>query len=227
MPNTSSNLPPFSQIAVAGGTPFDSGKGASYLWKHGISSQAIGISERPSQQSELYKNPALVVQKFEEKIGDQDFSEVIIYCNSLSFIAPWKTLYPGKIWELTSYYLDILTTAKLDKLAIIVAEKNTRENLKAFVKREDICDPDQLHVFASLKLINDLEARNENDQLLLLQQTLDFYKNEGYEEILMGCTHLDHPSFSKLEGLKVYQPGLVMLDEFIGEYRKEHSEKKG
>ena len=218
MKETTSNLRPFSNIAVVGGTPFDSGKGANYLWKHHIKSQAIGISARPSQQAELYNNPSIVEKKFEDKAGGEEFSEIIIYCNSLSFITDWQALYPGRIFELTTYYRSIFDSAQLDKLAIIVAEENTVNNLKKMVDREDICNSKNLNIFPSLNLINRLESCNEEDQLKLLTQTLEAYAKKGFEEILLGCTHLDHPEFSNIRDLKVYQPGLTMLNEFIARY---------
>ncbi len=224
MKNTSSSVPPFSEIAVVGGTPFDSGKGANYLWKHGIKSQAIGISPNPSTQSELYQKPELVKKKFDEKAGSRDFSDIIIYCNSLSFIADWRRLYPGRIFELTAYYREILQNADLEKLAIIVAEENTRENLCKMVGREGICDSSRLKIFPDIQLIKKLEASSEEEQLQILTNTLNNYAKQGFTEILLGCTHLDHPSFSNIKDLKVYQPGLTMLDEFIEEYKVWHAD---
>lgn len=219
MRNTSANIPPFSQIAVVGGTPFDSAKGAIYLKGHGIDSTPIGISEKPSVQAELYKKPELVVEKFDEKVGERDFSDIIIYCNSLSFVGHWRELYPGRIFELTSYYKEILHKADQEKLAIIVAEQNTRNNLLKMVEREEICDPQQLHIFPDLKLINTLERSDESEQFEILKKTLNQYKEQGFREILLGCTHLDHPEFNKVRDLKIYQPGLIMLDEFIEEFK--------
>ncbi|MDZ7845335.1 MAG: hypothetical protein U5L96_00310 [Owenweeksia sp.] len=225
MKNTAAFYTPFSEIAVVGGTPYDSGKGANHLWRHGIRSQAIGISPRPSQENELYQNPHLVKQKFDEKAGDDDFSEIIIYCNSLSFIANWRQLYPGRIYELSAYYRSILEEADLPKLAIIVAEENTQLNLKRMVMRDDICDPEDLHIFPRLQLISDLEASTEDQHYHLLKSTLKEYMNQGYTEILLGCTHLDHPDFASIPGLVVHQPGLQMLEEFIAEYN-EHTAGK-
>ncbi len=224
MRSTSPDIPPFSQIAVVGGTPFDSGKGANYLWNRGITSQAIGISPVPSQQAELYQNPKLVKEKFEKKVGNRQFSDIIIYCNSLSFITDWRKLYPGRIYELTAYWRPILENANLDKLAIIVAEENTVVNLKKMVEREQICDSHKLQVFPDINLINKLEASTEEEQFEILSKTLSNYATKGFTEVLMGCTHLDHPEFSKIPNLKVHQPGLTMLDEFIKEYRKEHTD---
>lgn len=218
MKQTSSNILPVSQIAVVGGTPFDSGKGANYLWNRGIKSQAIGISPVPSQQAELYQNPKLVKEKFEKKVGNRQFSDIIIYCNSLSFITDWRKLYPGRIYELTAYWRPILENADLEKLAIIVAEENTVVNLKKMVEREQICDSNKLHVFPDIDLINKLEASTEQEQFDILTKTLQGYAKKGFTEVLMGCTHLDHPAFSNIPNLKVHQPGLTMLDEFIRDF---------
>ncbi len=219
MRNTSPNIPPFSQIAVVGGTPFDSGKGANYLFNHGIKSQAIGISPVPSQQAELYQNPKLVKEKFDKKVGSKEFSDIIIYCNSLSFIEDWRKLYPGRIYELTAYWRPILINADLDKLAIIVAEENTVVNLKKMVEREQICDSNKLRVFPDIELITQLEASTEEKQFDLLTKTLEDYANRGFTGVLMGCTHLDNPAFANIPNLKVYQPGLTMLDEFIEKFK--------
>lgn len=217
MRHSSHTLKPFSRIAVVGGTPFDSGKGAFYLQARGIPAEPVAISEKPSRQAELYKDPRLVAQKFEEKLGKDRFSEVIIYCNSLSFISDWHQLFPGHLYELTAYYRSILSGAKLDKLAIVVAEENTRENLMKLVQKAGICAPSDLHIFPRLPLIERLELIPEKEQFQLLEETLHEYKEQGFTEILLGCTHLDHPEFNKIRDLKIYQPGLIMLDEFISD----------
>lgn len=206
-------------IAVVGGTPFDSGKGARYLAEHQITAQAIGLSAEPSQQAELYQDPNRVKQKFDEAAGSQNFSDIIIYCNSLSFIADWPTIYPHRIYELTYYWKPILQRAPLDKLAIIVAEESTVVNLQKMVEREQICDSQKLQVFPDINLINKLEASTEKEQLAILSKTLESYANQGFTEVLMGCTHLDQPQFSNHPKLKVHQPGLTMLDEFIADYQ--------
>ncbi len=217
---TSDNIPTFSNIAVVGGTPFDSGKGAAYLLQHNIPARAVAISTKPSLQAELYRNPNLLVRKFREKVAPHEFSEIIIYCNSLSFAADWHMLHPGRIYELTSYYRTILEEADRSKLAIVVAEENTRDNLRDLVLKESICDPGELHIFPRLPLINQLEQISREEQFILLKQTLEEYKDQGFYEILLGCTHLDHPEFNKIKDLKVYQPGLIMLEEFISDYQR-------
>tara|TARA_R110000850_G_scaffold228191_2_gene353120 strand:- start:129 stop:785 length:657 start_codon:yes stop_codon:yes gene_type:complete len=209
---------PFSNIVVVGGTPFDSAKGANYLRTHGINASAIGISTEPAEQSALYQHPDLVKQRFDEKVNPTNCSEIIVFCNSLSFVVPWREIYPTKIYELTAYYKAIFTTAKLKTLAVIVAEETTITNLKDFVLSHGICDPNDLKIFSRLDIINQLEALSEKDQLRLLRKMIKEYQNLGFTEILMGCTHLDQEEFEELTDVKVYQPGLTMLREFINDH---------
>ncbi len=209
-----------AKIAVVGGTYFDSKKGAKYLLQHGIKSQAIGLSTKPSDQSKLYENPPLVRDIFDQKVGRKPFSHIVIYCNSLSFVANWRQIYPNRIFELTAYWGDILKNANLEKLAIIVAEENTAVNLKGMVEREHICNSSKLQVFPDIKLISQLEVSTEEEQFQILTKTLESYARQGFTEVLMGCTHLDHPEFANIPNLKVYQPGLTMLDEFIDNYKR-------
>ncbi len=209
-----------TNITVVGGTPFDSAKGAKHLKSLGICANSIGISTEPSEQSALYANPDLVKQKFIEKVNPDSCSEIIVFCNSLSFVVPWREIYPAKIYELTSYYKAILKEANLAKLAIIVAEETTVTNLKDFVAAQNICDPKALNIYSRLDIINQLESLNETEQLILLRGLIEEYKNLGYTAILMGCTHLDQEEFEKLNDVKVYQPGLLMLRQFVIDYHK-------
>lgn len=215
------SIKPSSKTTVVGGTQFDSAKGARYLLQKGIATTAVGISTQPSEQSDLYLNPPLVKQKFEAKVKPQNCSELILYCNSLSFVVPWQEIYPQKkIYELTQYYKLILKEANLPKLAIIVAEETTINNLENFVSTQHICDPRELNIFSRLDVINQLESMNEADQLILLRSLIKEYQNLGYTEILMGCTHLDQEEFDHLTEVKVYQPGLTMLREYISDRQK-------
>lgn len=203
------------ETVVVGGTPFDSGKGAKYLALNGIEAEAIGISSIPDEQSALYAEPKKLQRVFDEKVGSKHFSNIVIYCNSLCFAGNWETLYPGRIFELVKYYRQILSQAVLDKLAIIVAEETTAKNLKSTVEDLKICPADNLNIFPDIDLIKSLEAASEKQQIQLIYDRLQILIEQGYTEVLFGCTHLDDPQFSNIPGLKVYQPGLDMLNDFI------------
>lgn len=211
-------LAPFSALAVVGGTHFDSAKGAIYLKGRGINAIPLAISDQPIEDEAIYRDPSIVRRTFFERKGERSFSEIAVYCNSLSFITNWHEIYPGQTAELTVYYETILKEADLNNLAIIVSEEFTRDNLKDWAAREKICDPSALQIYPELELIKKLERSDEEKQFTLLNQTLNRFRDLGYGEILLGCTHLDHPSFNEVADLRIYQPGLLMLEDLVSEY---------
>lgn len=201
--------------AVVGGTTFDSSKGSDFLKKHGFASVPINISEDPDEQSSLYRDREKLRSRIEERLQDHKPEELIIYCNSLSFVVNWKGLYPGDIYELTSYYTEILQSAKLNKLAIVVADPSTVQNLRSFAESRGICKAEDLNIFSHLEFIKQLEQSDEQAQYEQVLNLVMQYKEAGYDEVLFGCTHLDDPRFSEMKDVKVYQPGLIMLQDFM------------
>ncbi len=202
-------------IAVVGGTSFDSGRGAVFLKAQGIESTPIGLSAHPDEQTALYQSPDKVKQRFAERVQPQNFDQVVIYCNSLSFISDWSSLYPGKVWELSRFYQALLEKAERSKMAIWVAENSMKANLTRLLKNQGYYKQMGIQVMPKLALIKQLEKADTGTQNALITRELDKLKEEGYEEVVFGCTHFDHPDLYKYRGLAIYQPGLEMLQAFM------------
>lgn len=206
------------KIAVVGGTHFDSQRGAKWLSEKGISCTAIAISDRPEEQAELYRNEEKLKSGFHAKVGSQDFDEIILFCNSLSFAVDWAAIYPGRITELTALYSDLLKTVNRQKTAIIVAEPSTKIQIENLAEKQGICSASALNIFPRLDLILQLEKSNKAKQKTLIIQAIDELKNKGFEEVIFGCTHLDHPDFYHLKDVKIHQPGLKMIQRFLSKF---------
>lgn len=207
------------KIAVVGGTHFDSERGAKWLSEKGISCTAIAISDRPEEQAELYRDEEKLKSVFRSKVGSKDFDEIILFCNSLSFAVDWAAIYPGQITELTEHYKDLLKTVNRQKTAIIVAEPSTKIQIENLAEKQGICSASALNIFPRLDLILQLEKSNKAKQKTLIIQAIDELKNKGFEEVIFGCTHLDHPDFYHLKDVKIHQPGLKMIDKFLSKMR--------
>lgn len=200
------------KIAVVGGTHFDSQRGAKWLHEKGVSCSAIAISDRPEEQAELYRDKEKLKSVFHTKVGSQDFNEIILFCNSLSFAMDWQAIYPGRITELTAHYKDLLKTVDHQKTGIIVAEPNTKKQIENLVQQHGINQPEQVHIFPRLDLILQLEKVDEATQKLLISEAINELIGERFTEIILGCTHLDHPDFYNIKDAKIHQPGLEMLE---------------
>ncbi len=201
-------------IVVVGGTSFDSERGAVLLRKMGVTCKSIGLCGHPEEQSEMYLQQEKLQEHFYEKVGKHGFKHIVIFCNSLSFAGPWKEIYGNRITELTSEYTVLLKSVNLKKTAIIVAEENTVEQLGNLAANQGICESNELHVFARLELIKQLEKSNPHQQRELILTEISQLKNQGFSEIIFGCTHLDHPDFYQLDDVKIHQPGIQLLTKF-------------
>ncbi|WP_417589651.1 hypothetical protein [Owenweeksia hongkongensis] len=202
------------KIAVVGGTTFDANKGAVYLRKRGIPCDAIGMNNEPEETAAMYKHPKQIVQLFHEKVGSLQYTDIVIFCNSLSFIHDWKSVYPSRITELTHYYNELLQKVDIPKTAIIVADESTAKNISDLAGRQNIT-ASELNIFPSLDLIKEIEKSTEGEQYHLVKAEIEKYISKGYTEIILACTHLDHPDFFNIAEVKIHQPGLEMLEEFI------------
>lgn len=207
------------KIAVVGGTHFDSERGAKWLSEKGVCCTAIAISDRPEEQAELYRDEEKLKSVFRSKVGSKDFDEIILFCNSLSFAVDWAAIYPGRITELTEHYKDLLKTVNRQKTAIIVAEPSTKIQIENLAEKQGICSASALNIFPRLDLILQLEKSNKAKQKTLIIQAIDELKNKGFEEVIFGCTHLDHLDFYHLKDVKIHQPGLEMIDKFLSKMR--------
>lgn len=206
---------------MVGGTNFDSSRGAELLRSHGIECVSIGLSENPDVQSEMYLHPEIMQNHFHEKVGKHDFENIIIFCNSLSFAGPWQKIYGQRVTELTAIYTKLLQRVNLAKTAIIVAEENTKAQLRKLAEKNKIHTSDSLYIYSNLNLIKQIEIADAAMQRQLILAEIDALKNRGFTEIIFGCTHLDHEDFYDLEDVKVHQPGLEMLAEFVRDNSKQ------
>jgi len=212
---------PFIKIAVVGGTEFDSKRGAEILRQKGIPCDAIGISLQPQEQAELYRHTEKLTRVFHEKAGSLYYHHLVLFCNSLSFAAPWDTLYPGRITELTAVYKKLLKQINPAHTAIVVAEPSTKTQIEKLAAKHKICPPEALHIFPRLDLILQLEKEDETIQRQLILQEIKDLQRQGFSEIILGCTHLDHPDFYKFKDVKIHQPGLEMMDAFVALYQSQ------
>lgn len=206
------------KIAVVGGTHFDSQRGAKWLSEKGVSCTAIAISDRPEEQAELYRDEEKLKSVFRSKVGSKDFVEIILFCNSLSFAVDWAAIYPGRITELTALYSHLLKTVNRQKTAIIVAEPSTKIQIENLAEEQGICSANDLNIFPRLDLILQLENSDKAKQKALIIEATDELKNKGFEEVIFGCTHLDHPDFYHLKEVKIHQPGLKMIQRFLSKF---------
>jgi hypothetical protein len=205
-------------IAVVGGTRFDSRKGAQLLKNRGIEASAINMSETPQEQLDLYSDPLAVYHRFQEKCIGKGFSEFVFYCNSLSFSYPWENHAEYTIHELTAYYADILGDLKEEASVVVVAEEATRQNLIKFVQNGNLKAPQSLRIDARLDLIDELEAADENEQKALMSEMIEGYRREGMREVVLGCTHFDDPNLKSTSSLKIYQPGLQLIESVVKQH---------
>lgn len=203
------------KIAVVGGTDFDANKGATYLQKRGIACDSIGLNKEPEETAAMYNHPEEVALLFHKKIGRLDYTDIVIFCNSLSFIFDWKSIYPNRITELTHYYKELLKKVDISSTAIIVADDSTARNIQDLAVNQKVTTASELNIFPSLYLIKQIEKSSEEQQYLLVKEEIEKYISQGYSEIILACTHLDHPDFAKITEAKIHQPGLDMLEEFI------------
>jgi glutamate racemase len=207
-----------TRIAVVGGTSFDSNRGALFLKESGIHATPIGLSATPDEQSALYKNPDEVVARFAEKVQPEQFDKLLIYCNSLSFIADWQALYPGKMWELKNVYKAVMQQTQRSSMAIWVAENTMKHNLAALLDELGLSVEKGIQIMPKLELVKRLEQSSEVEQKQLISSELQRLYEEGYEEVVFACTHFDHPSFNHHASLHIYQPGLAMLNHFAQDH---------
>lgn len=203
------------EIAVIGGTPFDTQKGLQYLWQHGVRAVPIAISRKPSEQAALYERPEHLLKLLEERLAVRPFDELVFYCNSMSFICNWSALLPHKVHELTSYYQPLIADSKNWKTAYLVAEPRTEKNLRKFARAINPEAADQLDIFSQLPLIEAIEQASFREQYALIDQAITAYRNQGYQRIVLGCTHLDHPDLFQKDRESVIQPGLELLHDVI------------
>ncbi len=199
-------------IKVVGGTPFDAGRGVVFLKSKGIESIAIGLSDNPDEQTALYQFPDKVVQRFIEKVDPREDDQIIIFCNSLSFMADWPALFPCKIWTLTEYYAAIFKNLGSTNVVIMVAEESMVTNLNMLIHNLQL--PVDVEIFPDLNLIKQIEKSSEQEQLALIKNELKKLASLGFSTVIFGCTHFDHPEFNRNQyGLHIYQPGLNMLQD--------------
>lgn len=201
---------------MVGGTPFDAQLGAHFLQEKGIACTPIGLNPKPQQTADLYLRPNALQNHFEKKVQPAQFSEVLIYCNSLSFATPWPTLYPGKIWALQSLYQNILRQGATKKTLAITAERLMQNHLQKLAKGLNIAK--NLKVEAHFDLVKSLEKLNAAQQIDRIKNLLTKCKAQGYAQVIFACTHFDNPVFSQYQGLEIIQPGLQLLEQFEESY---------
>lgn len=207
-----------AKVAVVGGTKFDSSKGASFLKERGIKAQAFGLSENPDEQTALYAYPEKVIERFEKVVKPSQFTHLVFYCNSLSFITNWPVLYPNKVWDLTSMYAEVLANAEQKYMAIWVAESSMKLNLTKLLKEQGLYQNIGVQIMPKLNLVKQLEESSLQQQQTLISIELQKLQKDGYKEVVFGCTHFDHPAFYDYPAMKIYQPGLALLDKFSANY---------
>ena len=195
-----------------GGTPFDAQLGANFLAQKGIPSTAIGLNPKPQQTADLFHQPKVLQNHFDSRVQPQLFSEVVIYCNSLSFAGPWATLYPGKIWELTALYQDVLQTSQNKKTLAITAEPRMQNHLQQLATQLKVTK--NLNIEAHFTLVKSLEKMTSQQQVERTQRLLEQCQSDGYERVIFACTHFDNPVFNDYPNLEVVQPGLQLLEQF-------------
>jgi aspartate/glutamate racemase len=204
------------KIQVVGGTPFDAQRGVKLLTQMGVQAQAIGLSTSPDEQTALYQNPEKVIERFQQKVNPAASEEVIIFCNSLSFIADWPAIFSSSIWTLRDYYTELFTQLSADKVAVLVAENSMKENLQKLIEKQGFQKLTEMEIIPNLELIRQLETGTEKQQQALIEQQLDILHQNGFSEVVFGCTHFDHPRFDEgYRGVRIHQPGLRMLSTFV------------
>jgi glutamate racemase len=202
---------------VVGGTPFDAQLGAKYLAQKGIQSTAIGLNPKPQQTADLYHQPKALQAHFEKTVQPAKFSEVLIYCNSLSFAAHWAQLYPGKIWELTVLYQDILQSSLSKKTLALTAESRMQKHLQQLATQLKAAK--NLKVEAHFDLVKSLEKLSPQEQVTRTREFLKECLNQDYTQVIFACTHFDNPVFDNYQDLEIVQPGLQLLEQFAEAYR--------
>lgn len=177
------------------------------------------MNSEPEETAAMYKHPKQIVHLFDKKAGSLKYADIVIFCNSLSFIFDWKSIYPNRITELTHHYKELLQKVNIPNTAIIVADESTAKNISDLASRQNITSS-ELNIFPSLGLIKEIEKSNEEEQYHLVKTEIEKYISKGYAEIILACTHLDHPDFFNIAEAKIHQPGLDMLEEFIASQQK-------
>lgn len=200
-----------ANIAVVGGTEFDAALGQKWLAKKGVAATAIGMSTHPKAQAQLYLQPKKLKAVFHEKVGGKNFEHIIIYCNSLSFAADWRSMYGERITELRASYKAVLQNIAHKNAAILVAEPNMKKQLEAFAAAENL--PLPAAIMPRIDLILQLEQANDSQQRQLILDELKALKNQGFSEVVFGCTHFDHPDFYTYSEIKIHQPGLTLIED--------------
>ncbi len=202
------------KITVFGGTSFDAAKGANMLQLYGLDATATAISTSPEHQVNLYQNPDKLVAVYKTKLEESASDYQLLYCNSLSFALYLHNYHKPSTWELTKYYKKILKEAELTQMAIMVSDEVTAENLRRFVVKERIGLPTDLQIFPDIELIKKLEKSSPSTQIELIDKELEKFKKAGFTQVLFGCTHLDNTDFNNYQGLTIFQPGFMMMQEF-------------
>lgn len=187
--------------------------GQDYLRSRAIESTGIGLTSSPTETAALYHQKPALIERFHRRVQADRFDHLIIYCNSLSFAGSWEELYRGKVWDLKAAYESIFNQLNQSPTVALTAEEHLKNQLEQLALRQN--PTANLTVQARLNWVQKLEQLPAEQRVSATKKYLTDFARQGFQKVLLACTHFEHEAFEDFNELEVIQPGLKMLKRFV------------
>jgi len=186
------------KFAVIAGTPVDTKAGYDLINHLPLDITLLPVSNTPKEQTHFQtssiKDKVTFIEKQLNELKNQDIHHALVYCNSLSGSVDFDKLAKKfKMKLITPLHVYRNLASNYQRIGIIAANAQGA----AGIERELIQTNPTINTFSvtNLELVDSIEKAIHPSQLVQahgLESSLNYFKDNQVQAIIMGCTHFPY-----------------------------------
>lgn len=208
------------KIACIAGTPIDTKMGVDKLIEQGFDAMALPSSKNPTEemlfQISSTENKLNKMRQILDTIKKEGINKVLVYCNSLSSAVDFDYLSKEKeIKIITPFDVYKKEATNYKSIAVISANAVATSNIERVMLNYN----KDLHIVsvANLQLVWSIENGLSAKKIIekhKLKELCDWFKDNGSEALLLGCTHFPYlyTELQKVSKISILDPTKKMID---------------
>lgn len=219
-------------IAVLAGTPIDTAMGVDFIQGKGYAAKGYAVSRTPEEQSLLQVvYPERLTQEVDTLLGTMKRDgahAVFVYCNSISAAVDMDNLArKHQIFVVTPLHVYIDMGKTFSCLGVLAANNQSTHGIERAIQTHN--PHTQVIGTGMLKLVNAIEEKKAPEEIIReasLLPLLHFYRENGCEAVILGCTHFSylHGALSLISPLPLVDPAEKMLQRLLENDEKDEIE---
>jgi len=186
------------KFAVIAGTPVDTKAGVDLLKHLDLDITSLAVSNNPQEQTHFQtssiKEKTTYIEKQLNQLKNDDIHHALVYCNSLSGSVDFDKLSKKfKMKLITPLHVYRNLANQYQRVGIIAANAQGA----AGIEKELIQANPSINVFSvtNLELVQSIEDQIHPSTLVQmhgLENSLNYFKDNQVQAIIMGCTHFPY-----------------------------------